>query len=198
MQPDQTTVTLSRPGSKSQPAQEIVIPTTLGSVKILTPIGQGGMGIVYRARDELLNRDVAVKFLTNAIAAPDDPNFTTFLEGARSAADRDAARRAASPFSYLFLTMPVYLLILLLAGIALHRLIPFRTLSIIAAIIAITLPPLIWARAITADRAHRIFPNPALAAVLLLAAILAHMLLFTVCNLTANSLLRLVLDQHRS
>jgi serine/threonine protein kinase len=59
---------------------------TLGSVKLLTQIGQGGMGIVYRGRDQLLNRDVAVKFLTNAIAAPDDPNFSAFLEGARSAA----------------------------------------------------------------------------------------------------------------
>jgi len=41
-------------------------------------IGQGGMGIVYRGRDQLLNRDVAVKFLTNAIAAPDDPNLRRF------------------------------------------------------------------------------------------------------------------------
>src|SRR2546421_7683563 len=86
MQSDQTTVTLSRPGSKPHEQIDIVIPTTLGSVKLLTEIGQGGMGIVYRGRDQLLNRDVAVKFLTNAIATPDDPNFTAFLEGARSAA----------------------------------------------------------------------------------------------------------------
>src|SRR4051812_3149255 len=86
MSSDQTTVTLSRPGSKPHEQIDIVIPATLGSVKLLTQIGQGGMGIVYRGRDTLLNRDVAVKFLTNAIAAPDDPNFTAFLEGARSAA----------------------------------------------------------------------------------------------------------------
>jgi serine/threonine protein kinase len=86
MQTDQTTVTLSRPGSKPHEQIDIVIPATLGSVRLLTQIGQGGMGIVYRGRDQLLNRDVAVKFLTNAIAAPDDPNFSAFLEGARSAA----------------------------------------------------------------------------------------------------------------
>ncbi|HEV8290617.1 MAG TPA: serine/threonine-protein kinase, partial [Tepidisphaeraceae bacterium] len=86
MQTDQTTITLSRPGSKPHEQIDIVIPATLGSVRLLNPIGQGGMGIVYRGRDQLLNRDVAVKFLTNAIAAPDDPNFSAFLEGARSAA----------------------------------------------------------------------------------------------------------------
>src|SRR3954471_12830339 len=84
---DQTTITLSRPGSKPQdPPVDLVIPNQLGSVKLLNQIGQGGMGIVYRGRDEMLKRDVAVKFLTNAIATPDDPNFSTFLEGARSAA----------------------------------------------------------------------------------------------------------------
>jgi len=86
MQSDQTTVTLSRPGSNPHEQIDIVIPATLGSVKLLTQIGQGGMGIVYRGRDQLLNRDVAVKFFTDAIAAPDDPGFTTFQEGARAAA----------------------------------------------------------------------------------------------------------------
>src|SRR5213595_1530111 len=82
MSSDQTTVTLSRPGSKPHEQIDIVIPAMLGSVKLLTQIGQGGMGIVYRGRDQLLNRDVAVKFLPNAIATTDDPNFTAFLEGA--------------------------------------------------------------------------------------------------------------------
>ena len=86
MSSDQTTVTLSRPGSRAHEQIDIVIPATLGSVRLLDPIGRGGMGIVYRGRDQLLNRDVAVKFLTNAIAAQDDPNFITFLEGARAAA----------------------------------------------------------------------------------------------------------------
>src|SRR6202043_3541391 len=33
----------------------------LGPYEILAPIGKGGMGEVYRARDTRLNRDVAVK-----------------------------------------------------------------------------------------------------------------------------------------
>jgi serine/threonine-protein kinase len=86
MDPDAPTITLSRPGSASQKPQDITIPATLGSVRLLNQIGQGGMGVVYRARDQLLGRDVAVKFITNAIATPDDPGFNAFLEGARAGA----------------------------------------------------------------------------------------------------------------
>jgi serine/threonine protein kinase len=43
--------------------------TRLGSYEILSPIGAGGMGEVYRARDAKLNRDVALKILPNEFAA---------------------------------------------------------------------------------------------------------------------------------
>src|SRR6202162_448829 len=39
----------------------ISIGDKLGPYEILEPIGKGGMGEVYRARDTRLNRDVAVK-----------------------------------------------------------------------------------------------------------------------------------------
>ncbi len=42
--------------------------TRLGQYEILTPIGAGGMGEVYRARDTKLKRDVAVKVLPEAFA----------------------------------------------------------------------------------------------------------------------------------
>src|SRR5580700_7167116 len=40
----------------------------LGSHEILTPIGAGGMGEVYRTRDTKLTRDVAIKVLPAALS----------------------------------------------------------------------------------------------------------------------------------
>src|ERR1700719_2891253 len=40
----------------------------LGPYEILAPIGAGGMGEVYRARDTKLDRDVAIKGLPQALA----------------------------------------------------------------------------------------------------------------------------------
>src|SRR5260370_32602664 len=42
--------------------------TRLGPYQILAPIGAGGMGDVYRARDTKLDRDVAMKVLPAALA----------------------------------------------------------------------------------------------------------------------------------
>ena len=44
----------------------------LGPYEILAPLGAGGMGEVYRARDGKLNRDVAIKVLPAAFASDAD------------------------------------------------------------------------------------------------------------------------------
>ena len=44
----------------------------LGTYEILAPLGSGGMGEVYRARDTKLDRQVAVKVLPQKVAADPD------------------------------------------------------------------------------------------------------------------------------
>src|SRR6266568_5788001 len=46
--------------------------TRLGPYEILSPLGVGGMGEVYRARDSKLKRDVAIKVLPQSLTADAD------------------------------------------------------------------------------------------------------------------------------
>ena len=52
---------------------QIAAGTRLGPYEIVAPVGAGGMGEVYRARDTRLDRTVAIKVLPDALAA--DPQF---------------------------------------------------------------------------------------------------------------------------
>ncbi|HZB26355.1 MAG TPA: protein kinase [Vicinamibacterales bacterium] len=59
--------------------------TRLGPYEIVAPIGAGGMGEVYRARDTRLDRTVAVKVLTGALSA-DPESRARFEQEARAIA----------------------------------------------------------------------------------------------------------------
>src|SRR5579864_1727816 len=59
--------------------------TRLGPYEVVSPLGTGGMGEVYRARDQRLGRDVAVKVLPASVAA-DPGRLARFEREARALA----------------------------------------------------------------------------------------------------------------
>ena len=62
--------------------KELEPPTTLSHYRIVSKLGAGGMGEVYRARDEKLNRDVAIKLLPEAFAV-DESRLVRFKREAQ-------------------------------------------------------------------------------------------------------------------
>lgn len=92
------TITLTHTDSASSHERQLEVPRRLGSVRLTQEIGRGGMGVVWLGRDELLGRDVAVKFLLNIVTGTDDPGFVRFMDGARAAT---AARHPSLTTIYL-------------------------------------------------------------------------------------------------
>src|SRR5215469_5214371 len=70
-------------GSGETPALEpFAPPNSPPGYELIDEIGQGGMGVVYRARDVDLDRDVAVKLLSQRYP-PDSLPAQRFLSEAR-------------------------------------------------------------------------------------------------------------------
>ena len=65
-----------------------LIGTTLGHYRIVEKIGEGGMGVVYRAHDERLDRDVAIKVIHEEVARNPD-RLARFEREAKAVAKLD-------------------------------------------------------------------------------------------------------------
>ena len=64
---------------------KLLVPMIIGNFQLLSPIGSGGMGTVYKAFDSTLHRFVAIKLMKKELAA--DPQFVEdFTREARAAA----------------------------------------------------------------------------------------------------------------
>jgi len=61
------------------------LPAQIGKYEILDLIGRGGMGVVYKARDTVLGRLVALKVMTSDLAGESEVQIR-FLREARSVA----------------------------------------------------------------------------------------------------------------
>ena len=60
-------------------------PRTIGRYEVLERVGRGGMGVLYRGRDPVLDREVAIKVMGGDFAA-DDSARTRFYREARASA----------------------------------------------------------------------------------------------------------------
>ncbi len=90
-----------------------MIGQTISHYRIVDKLGEGGMGVVYKATDTTLNRDVAVKFLPAHLES-DKEAKQRFIREARAASALNHANIAVvheideTPEGQVFIVMAYY------------------------------------------------------------------------------------------
>ncbi len=84
------TLAVLPPGLHHESVQELSTGTLLGHYRIVRPLGQGGMGVVYEAEDQKLGRSVAIKLLPEATRR-DPAALERFSREARTASSLNHA-----------------------------------------------------------------------------------------------------------
>jgi serine/threonine protein kinase len=79
-----------------------MIGKTISHYKILEKLGEGGMGVVYKAEDTKLKRFVALKFLTSQALGSEEER-TRFVNEAQAAAALDHPQMAKPSLQWLTL-----------------------------------------------------------------------------------------------
>ena len=81
-------------GGASWPRLDLADPKQreFGDYELVEEIGRGGMGVVYRAHQHSLERDVAIKFIADFFADP--AHVARFLGEARAATRRSPGEKA--------------------------------------------------------------------------------------------------------
>lgn len=93
----------------------------LGSYRLLKPLGKGGMGVVFLARHQVMNRQMALKILPSE-ASSDPRRIERFKEEARASAQLDH-KNIVQAFDFAESDGKLFIVMEYIDGIDLHRVI---------------------------------------------------------------------------